>query len=129
MVGRRNCSKLVDGVLKQVDLVRTALEGCTDLIWDVAQQILSTGTDVVLDWNQWSRARRKIWRDRALSAGHEPVLHYVRVPLETAITRVEQRARGGVAGAHVLDAEAVRHLASIFEVPTTDEGIEIRTVD
>ena len=61
--------------------------------------------------------------------GHEPVLHYVRVPLETAIARVEQRADDGVPGAHVLDAEAVRHLASIFEVPATDEGMEVRIVE
>lgn len=103
-------------------------EGCSDLIWDVAQEVLSAGTDVVLDWNQWSRARRETWRDKALSAGYKPVLHYVRVPLETAIARVEQRAAEGVTGVHVLDAEAVRHLASIFEVPTTDEGLEIQTV-
>lgn len=30
MVGRRNCSKLVDGVHKEIDLVRTALDGDTD---------------------------------------------------------------------------------------------------
>jgi predicted kinase len=104
-------------------------EECTDLIWDVAQQVLATGTDVVLDWNQWSRGRRKIWRDKVLLAGHKPVLHYIRTPLETAITRVEQRARDGMAGAHVLDAEAVRHLATLFEVPTTDEDMEIRIVE
>ncbi len=104
-------------------------ERCTDLIWDVAQQVLEANTDVVLDWNQWSRARRRAWRDRALSAGHEPVLHYVRVPLETAIARAEQRTSSGDSGTHVLDADAVRHLANIFEIPALDEGIEIRTVD
>jgi hypothetical protein len=64
-----------------------------------------------------------------LSAGYQPVLHYLRVPLDTAITRVEERANEGISGAHVLDAESVRHLASIFEVPTTDEGIEIHIVE
>ena len=108
---------------------RELREGCTDLIWDTARQVLSTGTDVVLDWNQWSRARRRTWRDKALSAGHEPVLHHVHVPLDTAIARAEQRAIDGSAGAHVLDAAAVRHLASIFEVPTSDEGMEIRIVE
>lgn len=104
-------------------------ERCTDLIWDVAQQVLDTGTDVVLDWNQWSRSRRATWRDRALSAGYQAVLHHVRVPLDTAITRVEQRARAGVAGAHVLSADGVRHLASIFEPPSAGEGIVVLTVD
>nr|WP_297430100.1 ATP-binding protein [uncultured Actinotalea sp.] len=102
---------------------------CTDLVWDVARQVLDTGTDVVLDWNQWSRTRRAFWRDRALSAGHEPVLHHVRVPLVTAIARVEQRARDGVPGAHVVPAEDVRHLAGLFEEPSADEGLVIRTVD
>lgn len=102
---------------------------CTDLIWDVAQQVLSTGTDVVLDWNQWSRSRREEWRDKARSAGYQVALHHIRAPLETAVARAEQRARDGDAGAHVLDPTAVRHLADLFEVPTSDEGLEIRTVE
>ena len=31
-------------------------ETCKDLIWDTARQVLRAGVDVVLDWNQWSRA-------------------------------------------------------------------------
>jgi predicted kinase len=103
-------------------------ERCKDLIWEVAQQVLSTGTDVVLDWNQWSRARRRTWRDKAAAAGHRPVLHYLPVPVETAIERVEHRLREGFTGAHLLDADAVRHLERLFETPTADEGIEIRVI-
>jgi predicted kinase len=69
-------------------------ERCKDLIWDTALQVLATGTDVVLDWNQWSRARRQ-----------------------------------GVDGAHVLDADAVRHLERLFEEPSPDEGLEVRVVE
>lgn len=29
-----------------------------DVIWSLAGQVLCAGTDVVLDWNSWSRARR-----------------------------------------------------------------------
>ncbi|HEU5043946.1 MAG TPA: ATP-binding protein [Nocardioidaceae bacterium] len=50
---------------------------CRGLIWKTAQQVLSTGIDVVLDWNLWSRSRRQIWRDKVESAGHHPVLHYL----------------------------------------------------
>jgi predicted kinase len=50
---------------------------CRGLIWTTAQQVLSTGIDVVLDWNLWSRSRRQIWRDKVESAGHHPVLHYL----------------------------------------------------
>lgn len=99
---------------------------CQDLIWDTARQVLATGTDVVLDWNQWSVDRRRAWRDRVLAAGHHPVLHHVDVPVETAIRRIQGRAAEGSGVAHVLDADGVRHLARIFEVPTPDEGIELR---
>ncbi len=103
-------------------------ERCMSLIWDTARQVLSAGVDVVLDWNQWSRARRKLWRARVDAAGYRLVLHHVDVPVETAVRRAEERARLDVPGSHLLDAAAVRHLASIFEPPRADEGIEIRLV-
>lgn len=63
-----------------------ALAGkCTDQIWDLALQVLAAGVDVVVDWNQWSRARRRTWCARADSAGRLVVLHYVRVPLDEAV--------------------------------------------
>jgi predicted kinase len=98
---------------------------CKDLMWDLAQQVLSAGVDVVFDWNQWSRARRREWHSRATTAGHPVVLHYIRVSLETAISRAEDRARVGTPGSHLLDAHGIRHMASIFEEPTADEGVEI----
>ncbi len=101
---------------------------CTDVIWTTARQVLSAGVDVVLDWNLWSRDRRQAWRERAEAAGCRPVLHYLPVPLDTAIARAEGRARAGIAGAHVLNADAVRHLAALFEEPTEDEGVEICAV-
>jgi predicted kinase len=101
---------------------------CQDLIWDTALQVLSVGVDVVLDWNQWSRQRRATWRARAEEAGYAVLLHYLDVSLETAIARTAQRARDGVATAHVVDEAAVRHLERLFEVPSDDEGIPIQRV-
>lgn len=101
---------------------------CQDLVWDTAQQVLATGTEVVLDWNQWSRQRRATWRDKVLGAGHQPVLHHLRVSVETAIARAEERGRRGAPGSHVLDAQAIRHLDDIFEPPMAEEGLEIHIV-
>ncbi len=102
---------------------------CQELIWSIAVQVLQTGVDVVLDWNQWSRQRRCEWRRKAEFAGTRPVLHYVRVPLEVAITRAAARTAQGCDFSHDLDAAAVTHLQSLFEVPTAEEGIELRTID
>ncbi len=103
-------------------------ERCKGLIWTVAQQILALGHDVILDWNGWSRARRAIWRDRAHEAGYEPLLHYLHVPVEVAIARAESRATVNTAGAHILDADAIRHLAALFEEPSEGEGMTINVV-
>ncbi len=104
-------------------------QSCQELIWDTALQVLTTGTEVVLDWNLWSRDRRVQWRDRAMAVGSTPVLHYVRVPIELAVSRAQVRIASGTGHTHTLDPDAIRHLASIFEEPGEDEGMELRMVD
>ncbi len=100
-------------------------EACQGLIWSMAQQVLALGHDVVLDWNLWSRERRAEWFGKAASAGNEVLMHYVNVPVETAVDQVERRAKQGGAHAHQLDEAGVRHLQTIFEAPDPDEGMEI----
>ena len=104
-------------------------EVCKELFWETAVQALHTESDVVLDWNQWSRARRADWRARAAEAGFAARLHYIRVPVETAVARAEARSVEGGPEAHVLDGAAVRHLASIFEPPTAGEGLPMTVID
>ena len=104
------------------------LDRCTTLIWDTACQVLGAGCDVILDWNQWSRERRREWRQRAETVGYEVVLHYIDVSLETAIKQTLGRGAADVADAHQIDEAGVRHLETIFQLPSEDEGIEIVTV-
>ena len=98
---------------------------CQELIWDTARQVLNCGSDVVLDWNQWSIKRRAIWRDRARGAGAVPILYYFTTSVELAISRAEARHDKH---SHYLTAEAIRHLTAIFEPPRADEGIAIEVV-
>ncbi len=100
-------------------------ETCKLLIWDAARQVLQAGTDVVLDWNQWSRERRAVWAGRAEAAGAGVVVHYVRTPLETSIERAAGRAARNEAGSHRIEESDVRHLAGIFEEPEPSEGLRI----
>jgi predicted kinase len=103
-------------------------ESCKGLIWDTALQVLRAGVDVVLDWNQWSRDRRAEWAAKASAQGFQPVLHYIRVRLATAIAQTAVRNAQDPAHAHTLDAAAVRHLASIFEEPDQAEGFQLRII-
>ncbi|WP_445154245.1 AAA family ATPase [Arthrobacter sp. Hor0625] len=104
-------------------------EECKVLMWDIAVQVLRTGTDVVLDWNQWNRERRARWRDNAREAGFGAVLHHVQTPLGVAIERTLLRTLAAEPGTHPLTEAAVRHLAGIFEEPDESEGVRILRVD
>lgn len=66
-------------------------EAAKEALWSRALPVLAAGRDVVLDWNQWSRARRASWRDRALAAGCVALLHVLDVDVETAVVRARRR--------------------------------------
>ena len=98
---------------------------CTELIWDLALEIVRSGGAVVLDWNFWSKERRSEARQRATAAGAEVRLHWLDVPVEVVVERAAGRLRDRPPDAHEIDEEGVRHFATIFEPPTGDEGIPI----
>lgn len=95
---------------------------CRELIWDTAQQVLSAGVDVVLDWSQWSRERRAEWSERAASSGWPVTLHHVTTPPDVAVRRVLDRTDPHC---HRIDDEGVHHMARLFEEPTEEEGIPL----
>lgn len=98
---------------------------CTELLWELAVDIVRSGANVVLDWNFWSGERRAEALRRAQDAGVEVVLHWLDVPVEEVIRRAGRRLADRPADAHEIDEEAVRHFASIFEPPSVDEGLAI----
>jgi predicted kinase len=100
-----------------------ALTPCTQLIWDVALEVLSLGQSVIMDWNHWNPERRAESCARARSAGFDVVLHYLEVPLEVAVARARSRLADNDDDAHRIDEDGVRHFATIFQPPTAAEGI------
>jgi predicted kinase len=97
-----------------------------DLIWSVAEQVLRSGVDVVLDWNSWSRARRAWAVQRAATIPAQITLHVLDTSIEQATTRAEQRDHDPhVAYAHSFSRQDIEHLASIMETPTDAEGFDI----
>lgn len=103
----------------------TAAERCRDLIWDTAVNVLRAGAPVILDWNLWSRGRRAEWRNRACAICAPCVLHYVRVPIDVAISRATARVDPA---AHTLSAADIRNMAVLFEPPSATEGFALHEV-
>lgn len=99
-----------------------ALAPCTELLWDIAAGALAAGASVVLDWNHWSRERRADSLARCKKIGVAMSLHYVDVPVDTAILRGLSRTDDF---SHRLDEAGVRHSAAILEAPTDDEGFVV----
>lgn len=107
------------------ELYPSRAEKCRALIWDLTAQTIRTGSSVVLDWNMWSRSRRAEAVERAANLGVGCHLHHVMVSEETAIRRAADRRDSH---AHRLDADAVRHLARLFEQPERNEGFVLHLV-
>jgi predicted kinase len=98
---------------------------CTELLWDTATAILTAGSSVVLDWNFWSRERRREALQRANAARCPLRLHWLDLPPDVVVERVRGRLAAQPADAHRIDEDGLRHFATIFERPDDDEGIPI----
>jgi len=61
------------------------------LQWQLAAQLLSKGLDVILDFGLWSRVERDDFRTRATALGAKTKIHFLNVPHETLLERLEQR--------------------------------------
>ncbi len=90
-------------------------------LWVLAQELLSLGLSVILDFGLWARVERDGLRiaARALGAGVE--LHYLDVPTEELWRRIEARN-----AAPPWDEEPIRRAdldewTTIFQAPDTDE--------
>ena len=95
------------------------------MIWDLAGQVVRTGSSVVLDWNMWSRRRRADAVRRVAELGATCHLHHVVVPVDVAIQRASDRDDPR---AHRLESDAVLHLAALFEWPEDSEGFVLHVV-
>lgn len=102
-------------------------EQVKELIWSVAAQVLLTGSDVLLDWNSWSRERRRWVVSRAADHAHRPSvhLHWLTTSTQVADARLAARAAAGTPHTHAVRAAHNAQLADLMEPPDEDEGLTI----
>jgi len=60
-------------------------------LWRLAQEILSLGLSVVLDFGLWARSERDEMRSEARGLGVDVELHYLDVPTDELWRRIEAR--------------------------------------
>ena len=63
------------------------------LQWQVAQDLLSLGLTVIIEWGTWARSERDILRLKARALGVAVELRYLTAPLDVLFERLRQRGR------------------------------------
>lgn len=72
----------------ELDRLRDPVE---KLQWSLAQSLLRTGVDVILESGVWSREERIAYRNTAKELGAEVALHYLNIPKEELWRRIQLR--------------------------------------
>lgn len=87
------------------------------LQWTIAQQILSRGGSVVIEWGTWARSERDVLRTRARELGVAVELHFLDAQVDVLFGRIRRRNRE----TPPITFEDVQSWAQKFERPTAEE--------
>ena len=91
---------------------------------NLSLQILTRGTDVILDWGLWTRAQRERLRGFCAEHGIDSEIHYLRIPQDEWERRIRKRnaARDPEQpDAYTVDEGLLRKVEALFEEPAAEE--------
>jgi predicted kinase len=92
-----------------------------DIMWDVAARALQLGTNVILDFGFWGKSEREDYRTRAAELGANSVVHFLNVPEEVLLSRLEVRNASLPEGSFQIPTPKLLEWMQIFQAPTEDE--------
>ncbi len=102
---------------------------CRELIWAVATEFLTRGTDVIIDDGLFLREDRRRYIEMTKSLGAEPRLHFLDARAEILRDRIERRNAALPRYNFLIDPHLFDRFAGLFEVPTQEEGAALVVVD
>lgn len=91
------------------------------MMWEVAARALQLGTNVILDFGFWGKSERIDYRARASQLGANCIVHFLNVPEEELLARLEIRNANLPAGAFAIPAAKLLEWIQIFQAPSKDE--------
>lgn len=92
-----------------------------NLMWKTAGELLNMGVNVVLDFGFWAKSEREGLRQWAKSLGAGCQVHYMDVPLDEILTRLEKRNSQNNGDVFQVRPEDLHKWAAQFEVPDSEE--------
>jgi len=87
------------------------------LQWTLAQELLTLGNVVIIEWGTWGRSERDTLRLGARALGAAVELRYVSATQDILYERIQRRAREDPP----ITEEAVAQWRESFQVPTDEE--------
>jgi predicted kinase len=87
----------------------------------VAESFLARGLDVILDFGLWTRAERQDFRARAAALRAGTTIHFVDVPFEELLVRVERRNRRAPEEVTIIPVGMMLDYLPRFEPPGAEE--------
>jgi len=112
--------------MKTFDDYRVYSQKAKSVVGPLVVDLLAAGQNVVLDYPANTRIARTWFRSLYESAGADHLLHYVDVPDETCLRRIDKRNIERPEGSHHLTKEIFDHVTSFFEAPDGLEGLKIK---
>src|SRR5215204_867386 len=91
------------------------------ILWNIASRALELGTNVILDFGFWAREEREDYRLRAKQLGASSEIHYLDVPEDELLRRLEKRNSHPLQESFIMSVEAMKHWIAFFQKPTPDE--------
>lgn len=90
------------------------------LQWQMGQQFLAFGLNVIIEWGTWGRSERDALRLRARELGAAVELHYLSAPVDVLFNRLQRRGLEDPP----IKREQLLHWAEAFEIPTAEEVVQ-----
>jgi predicted kinase len=76
----------------EIDLYNEKMrERVEKLQWTLAQDLLTLGQVVIIEWGTWARSERDVLRTRARALGAAVELHFLDAPIDVLFKRIRER--------------------------------------
>jgi predicted kinase len=98
---------------------------CRTLIWDAAAELLTRGTDVILDDGFFFRNDRMRVAERSKQLGAGAKIHFVDAPVTTLRARLETRNANLPRFNFWIGPDTLHAFVALFERPREDEGADV----
>ena len=105
---------------------RLAYQKVDDLIWDLTEKVINTGTDVILDYGFWSKEARKKAFEKAVKLTDNVIFHQINCDIAVAKERVLKRTEN-CSGELFIDENCFNLFLEEYEPVAISEGYKVVT--